>query len=70
MKLDTIALLLAIIGGAIYLLFLLYAGATAPFPFGFVFVIVLVLAGYLLFRVIWQRKNNAEDDYYEKNVEK
>ncbi|MAZ03364.1 MAG: hypothetical protein CMN56_09515 [Sneathiella sp.] len=70
MKLDTIALMLVIFGGGIYLLFLIFAGAMAPFPFGLVLLIVLGALGFLLFRVLWQHKTNAEDRYYEENVDK
>ncbi|MDF2368135.1 hypothetical protein [Sneathiella sp.] len=70
MKLDTIALILAVFGGAVYLFFLIFAGATASFPFGAILFIVLVCFIYLLARVLWQRKNSAEDDYYEQNIEK
>ena len=70
MKLDTIALLLVVFGGAVYLFFLMFAGLAAPFPIWIVFLVVMALVGFLLFRVIWQRKNNADDDYYERNVDK
>lgn len=26
--------------------------------------------GYILFRVLWERRMNAEDDHYERNVDR
>ena len=69
MKLDTIALIMAVLGGAVYLFFLLYAGAASVFPFGMVLFIVLACFLYLLVRILWQRTHNAEDDYYDRNVD-
>ncbi|MBO0333402.1 hypothetical protein J0X12_07245 [Sneathiella sp. CAU 1612] len=69
MKLDTIALILAVFGGLAYLLFLIFAGATSPFPIGTVLFIVLAIFIYLLVRVLLQRYGNAEDDFYEQNID-
>ncbi|MZR32167.1 hypothetical protein [Sneathiella litorea] len=70
MKLDTIALILAVFGGAVYLLFLILAGVFSSFPFGGILFIVVAIFIYLLTRVISQRRKNPEDDYYEKNIDK
>lgn len=69
MKLDTIALILAVFGGLVYLLFLISAGAASPFPIGTILFIVLAIFIYLLVRVLSQRNDNAEDDYYEQNID-
>ena len=72
MALDKIALIgIVIVGGiaAIGYGVLLLIGVVATFPFG---LPVLAIAGLFVFvclRVLQQRLNNKEDDYYEKNVD-
>lgn len=71
MKLDTIALIVVAVGAGLYFLAIL-AGAIAAstFGFGIPLLILLLVGAYLVVRVIGERRSNAEDDYYENNVEK
>ncbi len=46
------------------------AGMVAAFPFGLIGLIVLVGIGLLFAKVVKDRINNTEDDYYSKNVDK
>jgi F0F1-type ATP synthase assembly protein I len=46
------------------------AGMVAAFPFGLIGLIVLVGIGLLFAKVVKDRMNNTEDDYYSKNVDK
>jgi len=69
MKLDQIALVFIIILALIWL-GTVVAGMIALMPWGLLGVVPLVLILGILGRVIYQRQHNAEDDYYEKNVDK
>ena len=69
MKLDTIMLVLVCAGAAIWALGMV-AGMIAAFPFGIPALVIVAIVGYVLYRVIRDRLENAEDDYYEKNVDK
>ena len=69
MKLDTIMLVLVCIGAGLWALGLI-AGMIAAFPFGIPALVIVAIVGFVLYRVIRERLENAEDDYYEKNVEK
>ncbi|MCD7061075.1 hypothetical protein [Pelagibacterium xiamenense] len=60
MRLDTLALAIVVAFGALWLIVTLTV-LIAAMPFG--------LLG-LLAVVIYQRITNAEDDYYDKNVDK
>jgi Tfp pilus assembly protein PilW len=42
----------------------------AAFPFGIIGLIVLTGVGVLFIKVLKDRLNNKEDDYYSKNVDK
>ncbi|MCF6242795.1 MAG: hypothetical protein L3J74_15815 [Bacteroidales bacterium] len=46
------------------------AGMVAAFPFGLIGLIVLAGIGFLFAKVVKDRINNKEDDYYSKNVDK
>ncbi len=46
------------------------AGMIAAFPFGLIGLIVLAGIGFLFAKVVKDRINNKEDDYYSKNVDK
>ncbi len=46
------------------------AGMIAAFPFGLIGLIVLSGIGFLFAKVVKDRINNKEDDYYSKNVDK
>lgn len=67
MKLDTIALAIAVVFGGVWLVIALFVSAQFPFYIG----LVPILAGvFLLARVVQQRLRNAEDDHYERTVDK
>lgn len=72
MSLDKIALIGIIIVGCFAALgygTMLVVGMVATFPYG---LPVLLIVGWFVFvcwRVLQQRLNNKEDDYYEKNVD-
>jgi len=46
------------------------AGMIVAFPFGLIGLIVIMGIGFLFAKVIKDRMENKEDDYYSKNVEK
>lgn len=71
MKLDTLLLVLAIVGGVPYFGAIIF-GLFIATPAGIAVPLLIVVAiiGYVLWRVIAERRANAEDDYYERNVEK
>lgn len=45
-------------------------GLIAAFPFGLLGLMGLLGVGLLLIKVIKERLNSEEDDYYSRNVEK
>lgn len=59
-------LLLAL--AAIIWIVLLFIGLISLFPAGFIGLIVLIGVGLLLAKVIKDRINNKDDDYYSKNI--
>ncbi|MEO1747468.1 MAG: hypothetical protein AAFR27_02415 [Pseudomonadota bacterium] len=71
MKLDTIVLIIVAIAASAYF-FALLAGAivASAFGVGIPFVILLLIGLWIVVRIVNERRANAEDDYYEKNVEK
>jgi hypothetical protein len=69
MSLDKLALALIIVGGAVYLVVILL-GMIALFPWGLVGLAVIGVVGFIFIQVLRQRLNSAEDDYYERNVDK
>lgn len=46
------------------------AGMVVIFPFGIIGLAVIAGVGLLLIKVIKERLNNKEDDYYSKKVDK
>ena len=46
------------------------AGMIAAFPFGMIGLVVILGIGFLFAKVIKDRLENKEDDYYSKNVDK
>ncbi|RLD68991.1 MAG: hypothetical protein DRI95_01490 [Bacteroidetes bacterium] len=46
------------------------AGMIAAFPFGIIGFIAIVGIGFLFAKVVKDRLENKEDDYYSDNVEK
>jgi hypothetical protein len=69
MQLDKLALICVIVPVAIWV-FTLFMGALALFPYGLIILAGLLIVGYFFYRVIKERIENKEDDYYEKNVDK
>jgi len=69
MPLDKLALICVIILAVIWCTLLL-ASAVTILPYGLLVLAVLLIAGYFVYRVIRDRMENKEDDYYEKNIEK
>lgn len=69
MSLDRIALILIVIGGVVYAGVIL-VGMIAFFPFGLIGLVVFGVLAFIFIQVVRQRLANAEDDYYERNVDK
>jgi membrane protein implicated in regulation of membrane protease activity len=67
MPLEKLALICVIIFAVIWSSLLL-AGAVAAFPYGLIVLLALLVAGYFIYRVVRERMENKEDDYYEKNI--
>lgn len=71
MKLDTIVLIIVALGAGLYFGALLVGAIVASsVGIGIPFLILLLVGLWVLVRVINERRANAEDDYYESNVEK
>ena len=69
MQLDKLALICVVVPVVIWF-FIAFIGALALFPYGFIALIALLVVGYFFYRVIKERIENKEDDYYEKNINK
>lgn len=59
--------LIVALGGWIYLLI---KGLVDAWPEGLLGFIVIIGLGFLFLKVVKDRLNNKEDDYYDKNVDK
>jgi hypothetical protein len=59
---------LAIVAGLYFIGMVL--GMVAIFPYGIIGLIVVFGIGILLIKVLKERLNNKEDDYYSKKVDK
>jgi hypothetical protein len=59
--------LIVALGGWIYLMI---KGLIEAWPEGLVGFIVIFGLGFLFLKVVKDRLNNKEDDYYDKNVDK
>lgn len=68
MRLDAIALIIVVIFALLWLA-VFVTGVLAAVPFGVLGLVPLAIILGLLVVVIYQRLNNAEDDYYDKNVD-
>lgn len=68
MRLDTIALVIIIIFGVLWLAIWI-TGLLTAIPFGIFGLGLIAIALALLIMVIYQRLTNAEDDYYDKNID-
>ncbi|MCB9958807.1 MAG: hypothetical protein H6843_09410 [Rhodospirillaceae bacterium] len=61
----------AVLGGvALTYVIALIAGMIVAWPFGIIGLVVLAAVGALFIKVLRDRLNNAEDDYYSRNVDK
>lgn len=69
MKLDTLILVFVCLAVVVWALIMI-AGMIAAWPFGIPGLLVVGIAGYIVYRVVADRLRNAEDDYYEKNVDR
>ncbi len=69
MRLDAIALAIVIVFALLWL-GVTVTGIIAAVPFGVLGLVPIAIVVGLLAVVIYQRLNNAEDDYYDKNVDK
>ena len=69
MRLDAIALAIVIVFALLWL-GMTVTGIIAAVPFGVLGLVPIAIIVGLLAVVIYQRLNNAEDDYYDKNVDK
>ncbi len=69
MRLDAIALAIVIVFALLWL-GVTVTGIIAAVPFGVLGLVPIAIIVGLLAVVIYQRLNNAEDDYYDKNVDK
>jgi peptidoglycan/LPS O-acetylase OafA/YrhL len=67
MTLDKIALILVIVLATVWAMAML-AGLVASLPYGLPVLLLFAIGGYLIYRVLRDRLDNAEDDYYEKNI--
>jgi len=65
MSLERVALVLILVGCAVWLGMML-VGAIAMGPFAFVILVPLAAAGYLIYRVVQDRLTNREDAYYDQ----
>ena len=57
---------------ALFLVWLvaMIAGMIAAWPFGILGLLALLAFGLLAIKVLRERLNNREDDYYSKNVDR
>ena len=73
MKIDGLAVVLVVVVACGWLLILI-GGLVSAAPFGLIGVMVvlavLAVLGWILFRVIVERLRNAEDDHYERTVDR
>ncbi len=71
MKLDRLLLIIVVIAAALYFTAMAVGAIIlTPTGVGIPMLIVLGVGAYVIWRVIADRRANAEDDYYDKNVEK
>ena len=69
MRLDAIALAIVIVFALLWL-GVTVTGILAAVPFGVLGLVPVAVVLGLLAVVVYQRLNNVEDDYYDKNVDK
>lgn len=69
MKLESVVLAVIVVAAVVYAAVWI-TGLVVFVPWGWLGLIPLALIVGLLAAVIWQRINNKEDDYYDRNVDK
>lgn len=55
---------------AVIYLIAMFVGMVAAFPFGLLGLVLLAGVGILVVKVVKERLQNKEDDYYSKEVDK
>jgi len=65
---DKLALILVVAAGAVWAV-VMFAGLVAMLPYGLPALIVFLAVGYIIYRVVRDRLDNEEDDYYDNNIE-
>ena len=55
---------------AVCYLLAMFVGVIAAFPYGLLLLVGIVGVGALLIKVIKERLNSDEDDYYDRNVKR
>ncbi len=66
---ETLAYAILLVVAILWLIGMI-AGMVAAFPFGILGLVVIFAVGLLFIKVLKQRLENKEDDYYEENVQK
>ena len=66
---ETLAYAILLVVAILWLIGII-AGMVAAFPFGIIGLIVIFAFGLLFIKVLKQRIQSTEDDYYANNVEK
>jgi membrane protein implicated in regulation of membrane protease activity len=69
MPLDKIVLYLFIAAAGLWAL-ILFAGLVATLPYGLPMLIIFLVVAYVVYRVVRERLDNREDDYYEDNIDR
>ena len=69
MPLDKIVLYLFIAAAGLWAL-ILFAGLVATLPYGLPILIIFLVVAYVVYRVVRERLDNREDDYYEDNIDR
>lgn len=66
---ETLAYAILLVVAILWLIGII-AGMVAAFPFGIIGLVVIFAIGLLFVKVLKQRLESKEDDYYSKKVEK
>jgi hypothetical protein len=66
---ETLAYAILLVVAILWLIGII-AGMVAAFPFGIIGLVVIFAIGLLFIKVLKQRLESKEDDYYSKKVEK
>ncbi|MBD3272051.1 MAG: hypothetical protein GF384_05890 [Elusimicrobia bacterium] len=55
---------------AVAYLIAMIVGMIIAFPYGIIGLIALLAVGLLVIKIFKERKNNPDDEYYSKNIDK